>query len=435
MPISVPVPKEYALKYDKENAVDLRRGARGLHRSVHGRVRRRRQGHRLRAGQGDPPGPQPGLRAGRRLPPRLSGRDRHPGGQRRHVGRHPPHPSGESMASGEIEPPASQLKRLLQTNKTELSVVPGGGWRMISMDTSRPPFDDINVRKAVIAGFNRVAAAPAARRRGARPDRPALHPAGHGRLRGVQRRQGPDAEFDWMAHPEGDRALSAEYFKKAGMASGKYEGDDTVLIVGRQRRAGASRSRRSPSSSSTRWASRRSCASSPATRCSRGSATSLSPRSTSARRSAGRRTSPTRRRCSTRRSTARTSSRRSNSNWPELNVPAVNKEIDAAKLVTDPDERAQAWAKVNHDIVAQAPGDPVHVGLPGRASPRRTCVASRTATRPPGTGTSPRSADSPGGDPARRCPVATSRMSPSITARGCCRTRARARAGARSAAA
>ena len=35
-----------------------------------------------------------------------------------------------------------------------------------------------------------------------------------------------------MAKPEGDRDLSAEYFKKAGMASGKYEGDEEVLIVG-----------------------------------------------------------------------------------------------------------------------------------------------------------------------------------------------------------
>ena len=28
-----------------------------------------------------------------------------------------------------------------------------------------------------------------------------------------------------MAKPEGDRDLSAEYFKKAGMTSGKYEGE------------------------------------------------------------------------------------------------------------------------------------------------------------------------------------------------------------------
>ena len=55
-----------------------------------------------------------------------------------------------------------------------------------------------------------------------------------------------------------------------------------------------------------------------------------------------------------------------NSNWPELNVPAVNKAIDAAKLVTDPNERAQAWAKVNRDDRRPGPGDPLHVGLPVR---------------------------------------------------------------------
>ena len=39
-------------------------------------------------------------------------------------------------------------------------------------------------------------------------------------------------EMDWLAKPEGDRALAAEYFKKAGFASGKYEGGETLLIVG-----------------------------------------------------------------------------------------------------------------------------------------------------------------------------------------------------------
>ena len=31
-----------------------------------------------------------------------------------------------------------------------------------------------------------------------------------------------------------------------------------------------------------------------------------------------------------------------NSNWPQLDVPEVNKAIEDARLVTDPDERAQA---------------------------------------------------------------------------------------------
>ena len=44
-----------------------------------------------------------------------------------------------------------------------------------------------------------------------------------------------------------------------------------------------------------------------------------------------------------------------NSNWPELDVPEVNKAIDAAELVTDPAERAQAFADANKPIVEQAP--------------------------------------------------------------------------------
>ena len=47
-----------------------------------------------------------------------------------------------------------------------------------------------------------------------------------------------------------------------------------------------------------------------------------------------------------------------NSNWPELDVPEINEAIDEAKLVTDPAERAQAWADVNKLIIEQAPAIP-----------------------------------------------------------------------------
>ncbi len=140
--------------------------------------------------------------------------------------------SGENLAMGDIEPPSRQLKTLLQNNKASLSAVPGGAFRDISMDTSRPPFDDINVRKAVIAGFNRDAAR---QQRGGEAIGPiAQHYIAPG-IAGFEESGGVEgwaAEQDWMAKPEGDRALSAEYFKKAGMASGKFEGDDEVLIVG-----------------------------------------------------------------------------------------------------------------------------------------------------------------------------------------------------------
>ena len=38
--------------------------------------------------------------------------------------------------------------------------------------------------------------------------------------------------FDFLANPAGDKGLAAEYFKKAGYASGKYEGSDELLMVG-----------------------------------------------------------------------------------------------------------------------------------------------------------------------------------------------------------
>ena len=44
-----------------------------------------------------------------------------------------------------------------------------------------------------------------------------------------------------------------------------------------------------------------------------------------------------------------------NSNWPELNVPAINQAMDEAAVLTDPKERAEAWARINRMITEQAP--------------------------------------------------------------------------------
>jgi peptide/nickel transport system substrate-binding protein len=264
--------------------------------------------------------------------------------------------SGESMASGEIEPPANQLRRLLESNKTELSVVPGGGWRMISMDTSRPPFNDINVRKAVIAGFNRVAAR---QQRGGEALGPiAQHYIPPG-MSGFDESGGlePDPKFDWMQKPEGDRTLSAEYFKKAGMQSGKYEGNADVLIVADNAEPERSIAQITDQqlkemgfNTTLRLVTRdtmftRFCNASD-------SEVNVCPSVGWAQDFADPQTmlDPT--------FNGNNILKSGNSNWPELDVPELNREIEQAKLVTDPDERAQAWAKVNLDVVAQAPAIP-----------------------------------------------------------------------------
>jgi peptide/nickel transport system substrate-binding protein len=357
MPISIPVPKEYAEKYDKETP------------STYG------EGHAVYTGpymvESDSDGKAIGYVAGKRIhlvrnpdyapvddfrPAYLdeidiqAGNDDTAVATRRIL-------SGDSLASGDIDPPANQLKRLLQSNKTELSAVPSGGWRDISMDTSRPPFNDINVRKAVIAGFDRNAAR---QQRGG----DAIGPMAQGYIApgmaGFQESGGLNGwskEMDWMAHPDGDRALSAEYFKKAGMASGKYEGNETVLLVADNAEPEKSiaqitqqqldemgfKTKLRLVTRDTMFTKFCNVPKSEVNVCPSvgwlpdfiDPQTMLDPTFN------GENIIPSQ-----------------NSNWPELDDKALNKKIDAAKLVTDPSERAKAWAEVNHDVVAQAPAIP-----------------------------------------------------------------------------
>jgi peptide/nickel transport system substrate-binding protein len=357
MPISVPVPKEYAQKYDKttpstygeEHAVYT--GPYMIESDAQGKAIGYVPGRRIHIVRNPNYSPVGDFR-----PAYLDeidiqgGNDDTSVATRRIL-------SGKSMASGEIEPPANQLKRLLQTNKTELSAVSGGGWRMISMDNSRPPFNDINVRKAVIAGFDRVAVRQQRGGEALGPIAQHLIPPGMAGFEESGGLNGWVKEMDWLAHPEGDRALSAEYFKKAGMSSGKYEGNDKILMVADNAEPEKSIAQITEQQfnemgfkTTLRLVTRDTmftkfcnvpasevnvCPSVGWSQDFADPQTMLDPTFN------GENIIPSQ-----------------NSNWPEMNVPAINKEIDAAKLVVDPAARAKAWAKVNHDIMAQAPSIP-----------------------------------------------------------------------------
>ena len=121
---------------------------------------------------------------------------------------------------------------ITQTKDQYLSL-PSGGYRYFPMNTEIKPFDDLNVRKAVMAGFDRDAARLA---RGGKyvgdiathwlpPDFPGFDQAGG--LEGF-----PDLDYFNAKNVKGDMAISAKYFKAAGYASGKYEGNETLLMVG-----------------------------------------------------------------------------------------------------------------------------------------------------------------------------------------------------------
>jgi peptide/nickel transport system substrate-binding protein len=48
-----------------------------------------------------------------------------------------------------------------------------------------------------------------------------------------------------------------------------------------------------------------------------------------------------------------------NSNWPQLNNPTINKAMEAAKLILDQQARYRAWGKIDKLIMAQAPVVPL----------------------------------------------------------------------------
>jgi peptide/nickel transport system substrate-binding protein len=139
---------------------------------------------------------------------------------------------GQSMLL-DTNPPANILKDLVTQVKDQYTSVPSGGYRYFPLNTEVKPFDNINVRKAVMAGFSRNAARLA---RGGKyvgdiathwlpPDFPGFDQAGG--FKGF-----PDIDYFNANNEDGDMAVAAKYFKAAGYKSGKYEGSDEILIVG-----------------------------------------------------------------------------------------------------------------------------------------------------------------------------------------------------------
>jgi peptide/nickel transport system substrate-binding protein len=137
---------------------------------------------------------------------------------------------GSHMVSGDFQLTSSTLQRTSRQNKDLLVITPPTGrYRWIALNTTKKPFDDVNVRKAIIAAFDRTALRQAfggslvgdIPTHFIPPGQPGFEEAG-----GIK---GPG--YDFLAKPEGDMAVAQEYMKKAGFSSGKYDGGDTFEAV------------------------------------------------------------------------------------------------------------------------------------------------------------------------------------------------------------
>jgi peptide/nickel transport system substrate-binding protein len=263
--------------------------------------------------------------------------------------------TGQSMVNGDFSPLPENLKDASQNRKSQLVLKPSGGGRWISMNMSVKPFDDINVRKAVSAGFDRTALLLT--RGGKLVGDMATHyiPPGIAGFEEAGGAKGTGVDFlsvDGSPQPE----LSAEYFKKAGYASGKYEGKEKILMVGSNAGVAAKTAEVAkenlermgftvqmrlvqPNTMYTRYCNTPAadvavCPNVGWLKDFPDGQTILSPTFN-----------------------GKNILEQGNSNWSELDDPAINKAMDAAEILPV-DKRPAAWAEIDKMVTAQAPAVP-----------------------------------------------------------------------------
>jgi peptide/nickel transport system substrate-binding protein len=243
-----------------------------------------------------------------------------------------------------------------QEEEGQLTATPSGGNRYIAMNTQEPPFDDINVRKAVIAASDRTALRNT---RGGEligavathfipPDFPGFEEAGG--LEGTGE--------DFLANPNGDMALAEDYMREAGFDSGRCEGSDcqitmvgdgaspdretSEVMIGTLEELGFDVELRNVARDVmyTRFCNvpdqmPNVCPSVGWLKDFQDAQSMLDPTFN-----------------------GENIVEQNNSNWPLLDVPEINAAMDEAAVINDPEERAQAWGEVDRMITEQAPAVP-----------------------------------------------------------------------------
>jgi len=260
---------------------------------------------------------------------------------------------GSAMVNGDFTTPPTAIKQAAtEGEEGQLTLTPSGGNRYVALNTEIPPFDDINLRKAVIAAANRV---DLRNTRGGELTGPVMSHVLPPEFPGFEEAgglEGPD--LDYLATPEGDPELAAEYMRAAGFESGKCEGAECeITMVGDDAPPGADTAAVVESQLEelgfdvdyqkvthdimyTKFCSVPDNA--PPVCPNVGWLKDFNDgQSMIDVTFNGENVVP-----------------ENNSNWPQLDVPEINDAINEAKLIDDLDERNQAWADVDTMIMEQA---------------------------------------------------------------------------------
>ena len=282
---------------------------------------------------------------------------------------------GQSLVNGDFSPPPSILKQVITRNKELLDLVPNGGGRWVAMNTTIKPFDNADLRRAVVAGFDREAMRLT--RGGAVVGDVPTHfiPPGVPGFEEAGGLKGPGIDF--MSKPSGDANLSAEYFKKAGYPSGKYTGGQELLMVGTSEgvaQKAAEVAKQNFENMGFKVRLRLVTQDSMYTKfCNSPKAqVAICPNVGWLKDFSDAQTylDPT--------FNGENILQTGNSNWSQLDDKALNAQMDKAKLLTDPKERAQAWGDIDKKLTELAPAiDWIWDKTPLIRSPNVVGVASQ----------------------------------------------------------
>ena len=262
------------------------------------------------------------------------------------------------------QPPIPVLRTALTRNQDQVGRISGGGTRWIAMNSTQKPFDNVNVRKAIIAASDREALLLT---RGGKEIGPiAMHfipPGipGHEESGGEAGFEGE--EFDFISNPKGDLEVAKKYMLQA-KEEGVSDIDDQGMYTGGEILAIATNADPGQKTAEVAQAQFEKL----------GFKINLRkvPQDTLYTKFCGvpKQNVPVCPNVGWFKDFADPQSmleptfageaikEQGNVNWTQLDVPEINQAMKDASTIEPGDERNQAWADINRQIVLQAPGVP-----------------------------------------------------------------------------
>jgi peptide/nickel transport system substrate-binding protein len=228
MPCSVPVPKSYAQKYDegKQSTYGEHQVFTGPYMVTNdgkGNITGYKPGQRLTLVR------NPSWEKSTDFRPAYFDRVEFQGGFTSNVAARRTLQENNLIGGDYAAPPVSVLKQALNRQRDQLSIEPSGGNRYISLNTTVKPLDNVNVRRAIAAVIDRNALRQT--RGGPTLGTVATHflPPGISGFDEAGGEKGPGLDF--MSSPTANVELAKSYMRKAGYENGMYDGPALLTVA------------------------------------------------------------------------------------------------------------------------------------------------------------------------------------------------------------